>query len=123
VMPRPPSARTGEPEMALQRDRFDGVLRRPLCGEMAGAAEGCCAKLARRRRLISWGKLCIFVDCPATHRSGTKPLMDRQAHELTILTLVAVLGTVLASMREDQTFMAVFAAHRRVRVLTLDPIG
>jgi hypothetical protein len=37
--------------------------------------------------------------------------MDRQAHELTILTLVAVLSTVLASMREDQTFMAIFAAQ------------
>ena len=40
-----------------------------------------------------------------------KPLMDRQAHELTILSLVAVLGTMLAAMREDETFMAVFAAQ------------
>jgi hypothetical protein len=37
--------------------------------------------------------------------------MDRQAHELTILSLVAVLGTMLAAMREDETFMAVFAAQ------------
>jgi hypothetical protein len=37
--------------------------------------------------------------------------MDRQAHELTILCLVAVLGAVLASMREDQTFITVFAAQ------------
>jgi hypothetical protein len=37
--------------------------------------------------------------------------MDRQTHELTLLCLVAVLGTVFASMREDQTFIAVFAAQ------------
>ena len=37
--------------------------------------------------------------------------MDRQMHELTLLSLLAVLGTMLASMREDQLFTAVFAAE------------
>jgi hypothetical protein len=36
--------------------------------------------------------------------------MDRHAHELTLLSLLAILGVTLASMREDETFMAVFAA-------------
>ena len=34
--------------------------------------------------------------------------MDRQAHELTILSLLAVLGMIVASMRDDLTFVAVF---------------
>ena len=37
--------------------------------------------------------------------------MDRQMHELTLLSLLAVFGTMLASMREDQLFTAVFAAE------------
>ena len=37
--------------------------------------------------------------------------MDRQAHELTILSLLAVLGMIVASMRDDLTFVAVFLAQ------------
>ena len=48
-----------------------------------------------------------------------KPLMDRQAHELTILSLVAVLGTMLASIRDDETFMAVFAAQAAFAFVSL----
>jgi hypothetical protein len=52
-----------------------------------------------------------FRGLPRNAPQWHKPLMDRQAHELTILSLVAVLGTMLASIREDETFMVVFAAQ------------
>jgi hypothetical protein len=37
--------------------------------------------------------------------------MDRQMHELTLLSLLAILGVTLASIRENETFMAIFAAQ------------
>jgi hypothetical protein len=41
---------------------------------------------------------------------GPAPV-DQQAHVLTLLSLLAVLGTMLAWMAEDRTFIAVFAAQ------------
>jgi hypothetical protein len=45
--------------------------------------------------------------------------MNRQTHELTLLCLLAVLGTMLASMREDLTFMAVFLAQAAIAFASL----
>ena len=45
--------------------------------------------------------------------------MDRQAHELTILSLLAVLGMIVASMRDDLTFVAVFLAQAGIAFASL----
>jgi hypothetical protein len=60
-----------------------------------------------------------FRGLPGNAPQWHKPLMDRQAHELTMLSLVAVLGTMVASIRENETFMAVFAAQAAFAFVSL----
>ena len=48
---------------------------------------------------------------PATRPNVTSRLMNRQTRELALLGILAAFITMLAWMREDKTFIAVFAAQ------------
>jgi hypothetical protein len=62
---------------------------------------------------IGWPKRSTIETSSATHPNGHKKgrLMNRQTHELALLGILAAFSTMLAWMREDKTFIAVFAAQ------------